>query len=83
MIGLMAGFFGEVGYVDYVVVKLVFVYGLLLSLKNEIVWVVLFGCVNVVCFGWMELLMMCMMLMDFDFVVCVMWMMLFWKVVLI
>ena len=54
MIGSTAGLFGEAGHADYAAAKSAVVYGLLLSLKNEIVRVAPRGRVNVVCPGWTE-----------------------------
>ena len=54
MIGSTAGLLGEAGHADYAAAKSGFTYGLLLSLKNEIVRVAPRGRVNVVCPGWTE-----------------------------
>ena len=54
MIGSTAGLFGEAGHADYAAAKSALVYGLLLSLKNEIVRIAPRGRVNVVCPGWTE-----------------------------
>jgi 3-oxoacyl-[acyl-carrier protein] reductase len=52
MIGSTAGIFGEAGHADYAAAKSAIAYGLLLSLKNEIVRIAPAGRVNVVCPGW-------------------------------
>jgi NAD(P)-dependent dehydrogenase (short-subunit alcohol dehydrogenase family) len=50
-IGSTAGIFGEAGHVDYSVSKSG-LYGMMLSLKNEIVQLACFGRVNIVAPGW-------------------------------
>jgi 3-oxoacyl-[acyl-carrier protein] reductase len=52
LVGSTAGVFGEAGHADYAAAKAAIVYGLLLSLKNEIVRIAPGGRVNVVCPGW-------------------------------
>jgi len=52
LIGSTAGLFGEAGHADYAAAKSAAVYGLLLSLKNEIVRVAPRARVNAVCPGW-------------------------------
>jgi 3-oxoacyl-[acyl-carrier protein] reductase len=52
MVGSTAGVFGEAGHADYAAAKSAIAYGLLLSLKNEIVRVAPGGRVNCVCPGW-------------------------------
>lgn len=52
LIGSTAALFGEAGHADYAAAKAAIVFGLLLSLKNEIVRVAPRGRVNVVCPGW-------------------------------
>jgi 3-oxoacyl-[acyl-carrier protein] reductase len=54
LIGSTAGLFGEAGHADYAAAKSAIVYGLLLSLKNEIVRIAPRGRVNAVCPGWTE-----------------------------
>ncbi|HET7857072.1 MAG TPA: SDR family oxidoreductase [Gaiellaceae bacterium] len=54
LIGSTAGLFGEAGHADYAAAKSAVVYGLLLSLKNEIVRIAPRGRVNAVCPGWTE-----------------------------
>ena len=52
MVGSTAGVFGEAGHADYAAAKSAVAYGLLLSLKNEIVRIAPAGRVNCVCPGW-------------------------------
>jgi len=52
LIGSTAGLFGEAGHADYAAAKSALVYGLMLSLKNEIVRVAPKARVNTVCPGW-------------------------------
>jgi 3-oxoacyl-[acyl-carrier protein] reductase len=52
MVASTAGLFGEAGHADYAAAKSAIAYGLLLSLKNEIVRVAPRARVNVVCPGW-------------------------------
>jgi 3-oxoacyl-[acyl-carrier protein] reductase len=52
MIGSTAGIFGEAGHADYAAAKSALVYGLMLSLKNEVVRVAPRARVNAVCPGW-------------------------------
>ena len=52
MISSTAGVFGEAGHADYAAAKSAIAYGLLLSLKNEVVRVAPRARVNVVCPGW-------------------------------
>jgi 3-oxoacyl-[acyl-carrier protein] reductase len=52
LVGSTAGIFGEAGHADYAAAKSAIVYGLLLSLKNEIVRVAPGARVNAVCPGW-------------------------------
>jgi 3-oxoacyl-[acyl-carrier protein] reductase len=52
LVGSTAGIFGEAGHADYAAAKSAVVYGLLLSLKNEIVRVAPYARVNAVCPGW-------------------------------
>ena len=54
LVGSTAGLFGEAGHADYAAAKSAIVYGLLLSLKNEIVRIAPRGRVNAVCPGWTE-----------------------------
>jgi 3-oxoacyl-[acyl-carrier protein] reductase len=54
LIGSTAGLFGEAGHADYAAAKSALSYGLLLSLKNEIVRIAPRGRVNAVCPGWTE-----------------------------
>jgi 3-oxoacyl-[acyl-carrier protein] reductase len=54
LIGSTAGLFGEAGHADYAAAKSAIAYGLLLSLKNEIVRIAPRGRVNAVCPGWTE-----------------------------
>jgi 3-oxoacyl-[acyl-carrier protein] reductase len=54
LIGSTAGLFGEAGHADYAAAKSAVVYGLLLSLKNEIARIAPRGRVNAVCPGWTE-----------------------------
>src|ERR671937_2503031 len=54
LVGSTAGIFGEAGHADYAAAKSAITYGLLLSLKNEIVRVAPRGRVNAVCPGWTE-----------------------------
>lgn len=52
LIGSTAGLFGEAGHADYAAAKAALTYGLLRSLKNEIVRSAPRGRVNAVCPGW-------------------------------
>ena len=52
LVGSTAGVFGEAGHADYAAAKSAIVYGLLLSLKNEIVRVAPRARVNAVAPGW-------------------------------
>ena len=52
LVGSTAGVFGEAGHADYAAAKSAIVYGLLLSLKNEVVRVAPHARVNAVCPGW-------------------------------
>lgn len=52
LVGSTAGTFGEAGHADYAAAKSAVVYGLLLSLKNEVVRVAPRARVNAVCPGW-------------------------------
>jgi 3-oxoacyl-[acyl-carrier protein] reductase len=52
LVGSTAGIFGEAGHADYAAAKSAIVYGLLLSLKNEVVRVAPRARVNAVCPGW-------------------------------
>jgi len=52
LVGSTAGLFGEAGHADYAAAKAAMVYGLTLSLKNEIVRLAPRGRVNCVCPGW-------------------------------
>ena len=54
LVGSTAGLFGEAGHADYAAAKSAIVYGLLLSLKNEIVRIAPRGRVNALCPGWTE-----------------------------
>jgi 3-oxoacyl-[acyl-carrier protein] reductase len=54
LVGSTAGLFGEAGHADYAAAKSAIAYGLLLSLKNEIVRIAPRGRVNAVCPGWTE-----------------------------
>ncbi|MDQ4082208.1 MAG: SDR family oxidoreductase [Actinomycetota bacterium] len=54
LVGSTAGLFGEAGHADYAAAKSAIVYGLLLSLKNEVVRVAPAARVNAVCPGWTE-----------------------------
>ena len=54
LIGSTAGLFGEAGHADYAAAKSAIVYGLLLSLKNEVVRAAPRARVNAVCPGWTE-----------------------------
>jgi 3-oxoacyl-[acyl-carrier protein] reductase len=54
LVGSTAGLFGEAGHADYAAAKSAIVYGLLLSLKNEVVRIAPRGRVNAVCPGWTE-----------------------------
>ena len=51
LVGSTAGIFGEAGHADYAAAKSAVAYGLLLSLKNEIVRIAPAGRVNCVCPG--------------------------------
>jgi 3-oxoacyl-[acyl-carrier protein] reductase len=52
LVGSTAALFGEAGHADYAAAKAAVVYGLVRSLKNEIVEVAPHGRVNAVCPGW-------------------------------
>lgn len=52
LVGSTAGIFGEAGHADYSAAKSAITYGLLLTLKNEIVRIAPLGRVNAVCPGW-------------------------------
>jgi 3-oxoacyl-[acyl-carrier protein] reductase len=52
LVGSTAGIFGEAGHADYAAAKSAVVYGLMLSLKNEVVRVAPRARVNAVCPGW-------------------------------
>jgi 3-oxoacyl-[acyl-carrier protein] reductase len=52
LVGSTAGIFGEAGHADYAAAKSGIVYGLLLSLKNEVVRIAPSARVNAVCPGW-------------------------------
>jgi 3-oxoacyl-[acyl-carrier protein] reductase len=52
LVGSTAGIFGEAGHADYAAAKSAVAYGLLSSLKNEIVRIAPAGRVNCVCPGW-------------------------------
>jgi 3-oxoacyl-[acyl-carrier protein] reductase len=52
LVGSTAGIFGEAGHADYAAAKSAIVYGLLLSLKNEVVHAAPRARVNAVCPGW-------------------------------
>jgi 3-oxoacyl-[acyl-carrier protein] reductase len=54
LVGSTAGVFGEAGHADYAAAKSAIAYGLLLSLKNEVVRVAPRARVNAVCPGWTE-----------------------------
>jgi 3-oxoacyl-[acyl-carrier protein] reductase len=54
LVGSTAGIFGEAGHADYAAAKSAIAYGLLASLKNEIVRIAPGGRVNAVCPGWTE-----------------------------
>jgi 3-oxoacyl-[acyl-carrier protein] reductase len=54
LVGSTAGLVGEAGHADYAAAKSAIVYGLLLSLKNEVVRVAPRARVNAVCPGWTE-----------------------------
>jgi 3-oxoacyl-[acyl-carrier protein] reductase len=54
LVGSTAGLFGEAGHADYAAAKSGLVYGLLLSLKNEVVRIGSRARVNAVCPGWTE-----------------------------
>jgi 3-oxoacyl-[acyl-carrier protein] reductase len=54
LVGSTAGLFGEAGHADHAAAKSAIVYGLLLSLKNEIGRIAPRGRVNAVCPGWTE-----------------------------
>ena len=54
MVSSTAGVFGEAGHADYAAAKSAIAYGLLLSLKNEVVRVAPNARVNVVAPGWTE-----------------------------
>jgi 3-oxoacyl-[acyl-carrier protein] reductase len=52
LVGSTSGLFGEAGHADYSASKAGIAHGLLLSLKNEIVWAAPLARVNVVAPGW-------------------------------
>ena len=52
LVGSTAGLFGEAGHADYAAAKSAIVYGLMLSLKNEVVRTAPRARVNAVCPGW-------------------------------
>jgi 3-oxoacyl-[acyl-carrier protein] reductase len=52
LVGSTAGVFGEAGHADYAAAKSAVAYGLLLSLKNEVVRIAPGARVNCVCPGW-------------------------------
>jgi 3-oxoacyl-[acyl-carrier protein] reductase len=52
LVASTAGVFGEAGHADYAAAKSAVAYGLLLSMKNEIVRIAPAGRVNCVCPGW-------------------------------
>jgi 3-oxoacyl-[acyl-carrier protein] reductase len=52
LVASTAGIFGEAGHADYAAAKSAIAYGLMLSLKNEVVRVAPRARVNVVCPGW-------------------------------
>ncbi len=52
LIGSTAGLFGEAGHGDYAAAKSGLTFGLMLSLKNEIIRIARNGRVNTVCPGW-------------------------------
>ena len=54
LVGSTAGLFGEAGHADYAAAKSAIVYGLLLSLKNEVARLAPGARVNAVCPGWTE-----------------------------
>ncbi|TDL15388.1 NAD(P)-binding protein [Rickenella mellea] len=54
LVGSTAGRYGEAGHADYAVSKSAMMYGLLLSLKNEIVKIASRGRVNCVAPGWVR-----------------------------
>ncbi len=54
LVGSTAGIFGEAGHADYAAAKSAILYGLLLSLKNEVVRISPRGRVNAVAPGWTE-----------------------------
>ena len=54
LVGSTAALFGEAGHADYAAAKAAMVYGLTLSLKNEIVRLAPRGRVNCVCPGWVR-----------------------------
>jgi len=54
LVGSTAGLFGEAGHADYAAAKAAMVYGLTLTLKNEIVRLAPRGRVNCVCPGWVR-----------------------------
>jgi 3-oxoacyl-[acyl-carrier protein] reductase len=54
LVASTAGLFGEAGHADYAAAKSAIAYGLLASLKNEIVRIAPRGRVNAVCPGWTE-----------------------------
>ncbi|RPD76830.1 NAD(P)-binding protein [Lentinus tigrinus ALCF2SS1-7] len=54
LIGSTAGKFGEAGHADYAATKSAMMYGMCLSLKNEIVKIAPRGRVNVVAPGWVK-----------------------------
>jgi 3-oxoacyl-[acyl-carrier protein] reductase len=54
LVGSTAGIFGEAGHADYAAAKSALVYGLLLSMKNEVVRIAPRARVNAVCPGWTD-----------------------------
>ncbi len=54
LVGSTAGLVGEAGHADYAAAKSAIVYGLLLSLKNEVVRIAPRARVNAVCPGWTD-----------------------------
>src|SRR6476619_3645779 len=54
MVASTAGLFGEAGHADYAAAKSAIAYGLMLSLKNEVVRIAPRARANVVCPGWTE-----------------------------
>jgi 3-oxoacyl-[acyl-carrier protein] reductase len=54
LVGSTAGIFGEAGHADYAAAKSALVYGLLLSVKNEVVRIAPRARANAVCPGWTD-----------------------------